>query len=338
MQAWQFTRTGPARAILSLQSIPVPPRPIDNEVLIRITHSSLNGGSNLLLTLIPMLFRSPPCTPGIEFSGVVESVGPSYSKTNLLPGTRVFGTLDKRAHVRGKGALAEWLLVKEGEVVMVAVPEGVELSQAAAMSASGSTAVSMCLRAGLKGGERVLVNGASGGVGSLLVQILRNLGVREIVAVCSGKNADFVKRLGADEVLDYNVAPVEQQLIDKFSARPFDVIMDTVGIQSIFTDSPHYLKNTGVFVNVGAMANGPWLGFWYWFLNSNLPLLLGGIPRKYIMFSNNIDEEQLGMLAHWAGEGKLVVPVDQTFELDRALDAYDLVESGRVRGKIVINV
>lgn len=143
--------------------------------------------------------RRCPAVPEIDFSGTVAAVGPT-APAQFPVGSKICGAFTVAANRKGLGSLAEYAVVSEETAAFSRVPGGVTMEEAAGIQCTGQTAVAMCEKAGLKGGERVLVNGASGGVGTMVLQVAKAMGAKEVVAVCSGKNAEFVKGLGADEV------------------------------------------------------------------------------------------------------------------------------------------
>jgi len=155
-----------------------------------------------MMQLCPFILRTSPAIPELDFSGTIVSVGPDVpASRNLEPGTPVFGSVLVGTHVRtGSGALAEYVAVEAGSVVRK--PENASFEEAAGLGVAGSTAVALIEKAGLKEGESVLVNGASGGIGTMVVQLAKEAVGQsgKVVAICSGKNIEMVKKLGADEV------------------------------------------------------------------------------------------------------------------------------------------
>lgn len=211
MKAWVSHRLGTPRTALTLQPahpLPSPLPPTTTNLLIRISHAALNPADVFFLSIFPpslLPFRRTPI-PGLDFSGTVVAAGPGAM---FSPGTKVCGTLSVRLVATGHGSLAEYVLVPEELVAKVPeglvakVPEGLGMREAAGLGVVGQTAT-LAMRAtegGLSGkeGRKVLVNGASGGLGSMIVQLAKAEGAR-VVGVCSGGNGEFVKGLGADEV------------------------------------------------------------------------------------------------------------------------------------------
>lgn len=193
------------------------------------------------------------------------------------------------------------------------------MEEAAGLTCTGQTAVLMCKKAGIRGGERMLVNGGSGGVGTMVIQVAKAMGAKEVVATCSEKNASLVRELGATDVIDYKAHDsLTKYLAEKYEAEPFDVILDTVGNQELYTKSPGYLKPDGPVVNVG--INEGVKTMLLWGKNAILPSALGGVPRKYVMFTTVLDMRMSGIVADLAEAKKLKPIVAQTFKMEDALE------------------
>jgi NADPH:quinone reductase-like Zn-dependent oxidoreductase len=198
MRAWTQSRTGAPREALALSpSVPKPPSPTGSNLLIQITHAGLNPADLQLLSVVPtwLPFRRTP-TPGMDFVGTVVEAGPA-APPELKAGTTVCGALGVKQQLVGTGTLAEFISVP-AEVVAVK-PERLNAAQAVGLGIAGQTAALVMREAGDVQGKKVLVNGASGGVGTILLQILKAKGA-VVTAVCSASNEDVVKGLGADEV------------------------------------------------------------------------------------------------------------------------------------------
>jgi NADPH:quinone reductase-like Zn-dependent oxidoreductase len=152
------------------------------------------------MALFPSFVRPKFSIPDLDFSGTVLQCGPS-APSKYKPGARVFGSLiPAKAVLSGKGVLAEYIVVDEETAPMGVVPDGMEMSDAAGLGSCGQTAMFLCRRAQVKEGDRVLVNGASGGVGTMTVQVAKAMGASFVVGVCSRRNEDIVKNIGADDV------------------------------------------------------------------------------------------------------------------------------------------
>ncbi|KAK0667919.1 hypothetical protein QBC41DRAFT_303905 [Cercophora samala] len=345
MRAWKCTSSGSARTCLTLQSDVLAPRlPLRGaNILVKVSHASLNPADLVLMSLLPCwlpLRRHP--TPGLDFSGTVLDIGSSLPPdSNIRVGSKVAGAISQWDVGVGIGTLSEYIVVDAGQVAPVpASVRWLGMGQAAgAMGIAGQTAVSMVFSAHIRKGMRVLVNGASGGVGGFVVQICEGLGC-EVVGVCSEANKTLVRALGAIEVVDYQAY---QDLPGHLAARfggshdnNMDVIMDCAGNQELYTNSPKYLKPEGKFVNiVGGWSQGviPFVR------NKLRPVVLGGVPRDYTLFLLSASGTLSKQVAEYL-EGGIIkkVPIDSEFGMEQAVEAYEKLATGRARGKITLKV
>jgi len=202
MQAWTFSSKGLPRDVLTLDSsYPTPSPPAKDDLLIRVSHVGLNPGCYITMSTMPPIVRyllsgTKRAISEGEFSGVVHLAGPSASKT-FSAGTLVFGCLPMMTLIAGAGTLAEYIVVPSSIVAMV--PPCLAMVHAAGLSGAGQTALNMFDAVNVRNGDRVLVNGGSGGVGTMVVQLAKAKGAY-VIATCSSANANMVKELGADEV------------------------------------------------------------------------------------------------------------------------------------------
>ncbi len=292
----------------------------DDEILIRVFCSSVNpvdwkirNGS--LKFLVGSRF---PMALGFDVAGEVVDSGPLVMA--FKKGDRVFAMLDYRQ----RGAYAEYARVRAASAAPM--PENLGFREAAAIPLAGLTAYqALHYKGRIKGrGEEVLINGASGGVGSFAVQIAKAAGVI-VTAVCGTTNIEGVKALGADRVIDY-----KQEDFTMSPAR-YDIIFDAVGALSFFrirrnlTDSGRYVST---LPNVGNICS-----------LSLVPLLsVFGYKKKSSLVNVRPNGHDLGILATLAKEKKLVPLIDRTFKLEEIGEAHAYSESGHVRGKIVIEI
>ena len=201
MKAWVHNRAGLPSMVLELSSIPRPRISSSTQVLVKISHCALNPGASIVMQLLPFYFRASPAIPEMDFSGIIVAAGADVPEDRQTPGTQVFGSIPLSQHVKNtSGALAEYVLVEHTAVVKK--PGNAELSNVAGFGIAGATALELRKAAKLKKGDSVLINGASGGIGHLIMQMCRKeVGeTGRIVAVCSKDNVDWVKQNGADEV------------------------------------------------------------------------------------------------------------------------------------------
>lgn len=205
MKAWAHSTTGLPAQVLHLKSDIKIPELKPDEVLVQVSYAAINPGGVVIMNLVPFFFRTKPSIPEMDLAGTIIASSPTPtnpSSRNLQIGTRVFGNIPVGLHVnKGYGSLAEYVAVPSDCVCPI--PEGMKVEEAAGLGITGCSALALMDRAkGLKAGDRVLINGASGGIGTLLVQMVKEKVGKEgeVVALCSGRNVDVVKGLGADEV------------------------------------------------------------------------------------------------------------------------------------------
>ena len=297
----------------------------DDMLLVKVRAASVNPLDWHYLRGEPYLMRmdvglGAPKDPrmGVDFSGTVEAVGKSV--TRFKPGDEVFGG--------GKGSFAQYLRVRDSGAV-VRKPANVSHEQAAALPIAAVTAL-QALRdqAQLKPGQKVLVNGASGGVGTYAVQIAKAMGA-EVTGVTSTRNVDMVASLGADRVLDYKNADFVAE-----DAR-YDVIIDTVGNRDL-RDLEKVLTTKGVAVIVGGSGRDPWLGA----LSVPVKIFTWGrfADHQFKFFLANLDAGDLDYLAGLLSSGRMKSVIDRSYSLVQVPEAVAYVEEGHARGKVIVKV
>lgn len=322
MKAMVQDRYGPPGEVLAMREVPVP-EPGNGEVLIRVRNSSVNAAEWHLMNGKPYMLRLAfgfrPRNPvlGADVSGIVEAVGPRASR--FAPGDEVFGEI-------GAGAYAEYAVGAEKHLALK--PEGVGFEDAAAVGVAGLTAL-QGLRDVLEvsPGDKVLINGASGGVGTYAIQIAKVLG-GEVTAVCSTRNVDQARRLGADTVVDY----LEQDITS--SAERFDVFFDIAGNHEV-GKCKTLLADGGRYVMVGG-PKGNWLG--------PVPRLVRGMMsfafsnkkmRNFVAASRAEDLEELGRLL---GSGEIVSVIEDHFPLPETVVPLERQGQFHARAKTVIDI
>ncbi|KAK1538030.1 hypothetical protein CPAR01_08143 [Colletotrichum paranaense] len=379
------TPTLPPTTQLLAKAKPVPGAADGNQwLLVKVAHAALNPGGHLYITKLPGAVRAKTAVPDWDLSGTVTDVWSPESVPGSVPGSdsnvgtssalnaepsttaavksstsRFFSQGDRVAAFlpisyawpTGTGALAEHVLLPARYAVPV--PSHVSLRDASCVMTAGCTAAVTVRATSLKRGDRVLVNGASGGIGSLAVQVARAIVGREghVVGVCSGRNAEKVLRLGADEVVDYTASlpvPVSKVLGEKFGAEGtrFDAVVDCVGVQDVYVHCAEYLKPDGVYSAVGIKPADQSVGAlvkagWQMQMNALWPrsTWLGGTGRRWAATAmmdpgKALMEEVVAMLA----DGRIKAVVEREVGFEEAVDGYDIVGSGRARGKVVVNV
>lgn len=310
--------------VLTLEQIPKP-MPADNEVLVRVRAAAVNPLDWHSVAGMPYIMRlgsglGTPDDPGtgVDFAGTVESTGKQV--TRFKPGDEVFGA-------RG-GAFAEYVVIREDRA-LAAKPSNVTFEQAAAIPIAAVTAL-QALRdqAHVRTGQKVLINGASGGVGTFAVQIAKSFGA-EVTGVCSTRNVELVRSLGADHVVDYKK--------EDFAAasRRYDVIIDNVGNRSPL-DLRNVLAPNGTVVIVGAPKDGPWIGTFLGIIKGTA--LSWFVDEKFVFFVARLNQDDLTFLARLAGEGKMTSVIDRSFTLDQVPAAIEYLAGWHARGKVVVRV
>ncbi len=322
MQALVHDRYGPPE-VAELREVPKPV--VENDsVLVRVKAASINPADWYALTgwiyagrLMTGGLRKPkePAL-GTDFAGVVEAVGADVS--GFASGDRVFGGRT--------GALADYVSVKNAVALM---PPGVSFEEAAAVPIAGVTALQALRDKGdLQPGQRVIVNGASGGVGTFTVQIAKALGAH-VTAVCSTRNVELVRSLGADEVVDYTCQDCTR------ADRPYDLLIDVAGSRSL-RQWKRALTPEAAVVVVGANKGGRLVGPLRHVARTWLAGRLG--RRKVAFFIAQLNRPDLEFLAELMAAGKLKPVVERTYELAHAADAFRHLGLGHCQGKLVVTV
>lgn len=304
------------------------PRVADDEVLVRVLAAGVDRGVWHIMTGRPYFLRlmgsiglglRAPKNPvrGSDVAGVVEATGKDV--TRFRPGDEVFGI--------GKGSYAEYVRVPEAKLALK--PANLSFEQAAVLPISGLSALQAVRDAGrVRSGQKVLVIGASGGVGTFAVQIAKSLGA-EVTGVCSTTKVDLVRSLGADHVIDYTR--------DDFANgdERYDVILDTGGNSSL-SRLRRALTPKGILVIVGGETDGRLLGG---FDRSIRAALLSRFSdQELIAFANSENHEDMIVLKEMVEAGKVAPVMDRTFPLSEAPTAIRYLEEGHARGKVAITV
>ena len=305
------------------------PVPNDDQILVKVRAASVNpydwhfveGTPYVMRAIAGVGLRKPKdIRLGVDFAGTVEAVGKNV--TQFKPGDEVFGG-------RG-GAFAEYVCPRAARAVALK-PASISFEDAASVNIAGITALQALRDKGkVQAGQKVLINGASGGVGTFAVQIAKSLGA-DVTGVCSTRNVDLVKSLGADHVIDYTKKDFTK------SAERYDVMLDNVGNRSL-SECRDVLTPIGKYVLIGgggASDQG----------------VIGGLGKAvWAMVFSKFVKQQMGMmmadanhndlivLADMMQSGKLKPVIDRTYKLEQVPDAIRYVEQGHARGKVVISV
>ena len=327
MRAIRYDRYGPPRDVLRVREVEAP-MAREGEVLVRVRAASANPlewhlvrGEPFLIRMMNGLRRPKDGDLGFDVAGVVEAVGGNV--TDLAPGDEVFG--------QGSGSFAELTSAKASRLARK--PEWLTFEQAASVPIAGGTALhALVTHGGLTAGERVLIVGAGGGVGSFAVQLAKALGA-EVTGVCSGPKIDFVRALGADHVVDYT-----REDVATLSAR-YDLVVQLAGDHSLFA-LRRLLASHGRLVLAGGGAGRDdtpgTLSALGGFLLSRL--LTRFTDREVKMFMASTRREHLESLVGFAERGELTPSIERAYPREQAADALTEIESGHARGKLVIAV
>jgi NADPH:quinone reductase-like Zn-dependent oxidoreductase len=322
MRAFVYAEYGPPE-VLQFTEVATP-APGDDEVLVSIRAASVNPldwhrlrGTPYVLRIQAGL-RQPKATRlGVDMAGRVEAVGKHVKQ--FRPGDEVFGPC--------RGAFAEYVCASES--VLVLKPARVTVEQAAAVPVAALSALQGLRDNGrIQRGQSVLVNGASGGVGTFAVQIAKSFGA-EVTGVCSTRNVEMVRSIGADHVVDYTREDFTKR------GQRYDLIFDTVGTHSL-SDCRRALTTEGTLVLVGGPDGGRWLGPLAGMLRA--VVLSRFTSQKLLPFMAHFSKDDL-MVLHGLLEAGSVTPViDRTYPLCEVPEAIRYLEEGHARGKVIIRV
>jgi NADPH:quinone reductase-like Zn-dependent oxidoreductase len=314
-------------ANLKLQDVEKPV-PNDDQVLVRVRAASVNPydwhfveGTPKVMRMMGVGLRKPKDTRlGVDFAGTVEAVGKNVTK--FKTGDEVFGGRT--------GAFAEYVCPRADRAIALK-PASITFEQAASVNIAGITALQALRdKAKVQPGQKVLINGASGGVGTFAVQIAKTFGAN-VTGVCSTRNVDLVRSLGADHVIDYT-----KEDFTKGEQR-YDVILDNVANHSLL-ECRRALTPKGEYVMIG--GGGPnEQGFIGPLANPIKAMLLSPfVSQKMGMMMADANQKDLTVLADMMQSGKLKPVIDRTYRLSEVPDAIRYLEQGHARGKVVITV
>jgi NADPH:quinone reductase-like Zn-dependent oxidoreductase len=312
--------------VLELRDIDQPV-PKDNEVLVQVHAAGLHRGDWHVMTGLPYLIRlvvpdlglrKPKVrVRGMDVAGRVEAVGSNV--TRFQPGDAVFGWCD--------GSFAEYAAAPEDN--LAPKPANLTFEQAAAVPTSAFAALQGLRDSGqVQAGQKVLIIGAAGAVGSFAVQLAKAFGA-EVTGVCSTTQVDLVRSIGADDVIDYTSEDVTD------GRRHWDLVLDTAGHRSL-SQLRRALTPKGTLVIVGSEGRGRWLGGFDRSLRA--PLLSRFVGQRLRMLASKPRQEDLQTLRELIEAGKLTPVIGQTYPLGEVREAIRALEAGHTRGKLVITV
>ena len=317
MRAIVNTRYGPPEVVKLMEvNKPVPK---DKEVLIKILAATVNrtdcgfrSAEYFISRLFSGLFKPKNTILGNEFAGVIEEAGREV--TGFVAGEKVFGYNDTRF-----GAHAEYMVMPENGAI-TAMPENLTFGEAAPITEGGHYALCDIRAAKIKPGHNILINGATGSIGSAAVQLAKYFGAN-VTAVCSEKNVELVKSLGADVVIDYTKEDFTN------TDQRFDFVFDAVG-KSSFGKCRPILKKNGIYISTELGKNSE---------NIFFALTTPFFCSKRVLFPiPSISKEDVVFLKELAESGHYKPVIDRHYKLEQIVEAYKYVESGQKTGNVVI--
>lgn len=319
MKAAVYTKYGPPE-VLQIKEVPKP-MPKADEVLIQVHAATVNrtdtgfrSAKYFISRLVTGLMKPRKQVAGSEFAGKIVEVGTDVKE--FKPGDDVFGFEDVRS-----GAHAEYMTEVAGGSI-AKMPEGFSFEEMAPAGEGATYALSVIEVAGVKQGQKVLVYGASGAIGSAAVQIIKHLGA-EVTAVCGTKNVELVRSLGVDSVIDYETEDFTQ------IADRFDFIFDAVG-KSSYGACKKLLGPNGTYCSteLGPHGQNPFLAIWFAITGS----------RRVIFPIPKINKEKMEYIKQLVESGAYKPVIDRTYPLDEIVEATKYVETGQKTGNVVIKI
>ena len=322
MRAIVYHRYG-GPEVLELQELERPV-PGDGEVLIKVRAASVNPLDRHSMRGEPLAVRIMMGVPvpkvtrlGVDVAGVVEAIGRNV--TQLKAGDEVFGSNENA------GSFAEYLCAPETAVIVK--PRNITFEQAAAVTVGGVTALQSLRDKGqIRAGDKVLINGAAGGVGTFAVQIAKAFGAH-VTGVCSTRNVEMVRSIGADHVVDYTRDDFTK------SAQPYALIVDAIGNRSL-RSIRRVLAPSGRYVILGG-PNGRWIGPLGPILKTALSSL---VHKNLFVLMAKTNRDDLIVLRELIDAGKVMPVIDRTYRLEEVGEAIAYLETGHARGKVVVTV
>jgi len=322
MKAIVHTKYGPPD-VLQLKEVEKP-TPKDNEVLIRVYATTVNRTDCATIRAIPFfmrlftgIFKPKKQIPGTEFAGEIEEIGENVE--SLKVGDKVFGFDDQ-----GAGSHAEYMTISEDKAMTI--PKNITYEQAAASTEGAHYAYNFIKKVNIESGQKILVNGATGAIGSAAVQLLKYFDVN-VTAVCNTKNMELVKSLGANKVIDYTKEDFTKD------EEKYDFVFDTVG-KSSFAKCRPLLQSGGIYISsdLGYMAQNV-------FLPLITPIIKPMIGNKKTASPIPTDiRGSILLVKKLMEQGKFKAVIDREYLLEQIIEAYKYVEKGQKTGNVVITV
>ena len=300
------------------------PTPGDDEVLIRVRAAAVNPmdwhfvrGTPYFVRMMTGLRQPKNKRLGVDVAGEVEAVGRNV--TRLKPGDEVFGVC--------RGALAEYACAAESK--LATKPDNVTFEQAAAVPVAALTALQgLRDKTKIQPGQKVLVNGAAGGVGTFAVQVAKSFGA-EVTGVCSTRNVEMIRSIGADRVIDYTREDFTK------NGQRYDLIFDLVANHSLLA-CRRVLKPEGIYIGAGVLAVRSLIGLLARLIAA--PGLSRFVSQSFVTVMAKIRQEDLTVLRELMAAGTVTPVIDRRYELSEVPEAIRYLEAGHARGKVVITV
>jgi alkaline phosphatase D len=328
MKAWQYKSvSGGMEKNLHINENVPRPVPGENEILVQVHTMALNPVDyKVTESPAPLRFLGSVFTPGSDYCGKVAEIGKNVE--GFTKGQFVFGA---KIGDYVNGTLAQYVVVKKEYAAIL--PQGVDPEVAATVGICGLTEY-QAIAPNVKAGDKVFINGGSGGTGSFGVQIAKALGCH-VTTTCSTPNVELCKTIGADEVIDYKTTNVVKALQSK--GKVFKHVVDNIGTPAnLYKASNAFVAPGGSFSQIGvtpSLSGGLQVGG-----NILRPSFLGGGKAKYSMVVGQGSKSNLQQLGQWMQENKLKPVLDEVYEWEDAPKAYAKQKTGRAKGKIVIKV
>ncbi len=323
MKAIVYEKYGPPD-VLQLKEV-AKPVPKDNEVLIRIYATTVNRtdcatirAKPFFARLLTGIFKPKKQIPGTEFAGKIEEVGKNVKSFKV--GDKVFGFEEQ-----GSGPHAQYMTISEDKA-LTTIPKNITYEQAAASTEGAHYAYNFIKNVNIKSGQKVLVNGATGAIGSAAVQLLKYFDVN-VTAVCNTKNIELVKSLGADKVIDYTKEDFTKD------EEKYNCVFDAVG-KSSFAKCKPLLQSSGIYISsdLGYMAQNV-------FLPLITPIIKPMIGNKKTVFPIPTDiKRSILLIKKLIEQGKFKAVIDRKYPLEQIAEAYRYVETGQKTGNVVITL
>jgi alcohol dehydrogenase len=317
MKSAQINRYGSSDVIEINQNTSAASLPTSSgKILVDVKASGVNPvdwkiREGYMQQMMPLQF---PATLGMDFSGIIKDVGSGQgiSTADLKQGDEVYGQASVTKG--GSGAFAEVAVTNADNIALK--PKNLSFEEAAALPLVGVSAwQALVENMNLSQGQKILIHGGAGGIGSVAIQFAKNLGAF-VATTVNSDDADYVQRLGADETIDYKKQDFEKMVND------YDAVYDTVGGQT-YTKSFNVLKKGGIIVSMLEQPNTD---------------LMQHFSVKSIFLLTQVNKERLTQLANWVDQNNIKINIDKTFSLDETAEALDYVKDVHPRGKVVLEI